>query len=256
MSDLAKFTLAPRTLDEAFRVAEIVSKSDFCPKEFRGKPADVLCAMQFAAEIGMNPVQGIQNIAVINGKPSLYGDAALAVCRAHPSFVSIVERDPSEAAQKGGHCTLTVRNGDGSTTTIVRTFTIEDAKRANLIGKVGPWTQYPGRMFQMRARAFALRDGLPEALKGLSIREEAEDLPPVIPQTTAAVVVETQAAPALTDAETTPIDDFDARLNGCGSLEQLAAIAADIGEVGLSKEPRLVAAYKAAKARIQEAANG
>ena len=54
---------------------------------------------------------------------------------------------------------------------------MEDAKRAGLYGKQGPWQQYPKRMLQMRARAWALRDVFPDVLRGVHVAEEAQDLP-------------------------------------------------------------------------------
>jgi hypothetical protein len=63
----------------------------------------------------------------------------------------------------------------GRATPIVRSFSNADAAKAGLKGKAGPWTQYPARMRQMRARAFALRDGFPDVLKGLRVAEETHD---------------------------------------------------------------------------------
>jgi len=62
----------------------------------------------------------------------------------------------------------------GRSEPITRTFSIEDAKRAGLWQKPGPWTDYPDRMLMMRARAFALRDAFPDVLMGLYLREEFE----------------------------------------------------------------------------------
>ncbi len=58
----------------------------------------------------------------------------------------------------------------------VRTFSQADAKAAGLAGKSGPWSQYPARMRQMRARAFALRDVFADVLKGLAVAEELQDI--------------------------------------------------------------------------------
>jgi hypothetical protein len=58
-----------------------------------------------------------------------------------------------------------------------RTFSVADAKRAKLWFKAGPWTTYPDRMLQMRARGFAIRDTFPDALRGVIIAEEAQDHP-------------------------------------------------------------------------------
>jgi hypothetical protein len=56
-------------------------------------------------------------------------------------------------------------------------FSVEDAKRAGLWGKQGPWTAYPKRMLSMRARGFAIRDCFADVLKGLITAEEAQDYP-------------------------------------------------------------------------------
>ncbi len=58
---------------------------------------------------------------------------------------------------------------------IERRFSVQDARRAGLWGRPGPWSQYPQRMLQMRARAFALRDAFADVLGGLYLREELED---------------------------------------------------------------------------------
>jgi hypothetical protein len=57
-------------------------------------------------------------------------------------------------------------------------FSVADAKKASLWGKAGPWQSYPDRMLQMRARGFGLRDKFADALRGLSIAEEAMDIAP------------------------------------------------------------------------------
>tara|TARA_R110002020_G_scaffold37892_1_gene114463 strand:- start:30 stop:494 length:465 start_codon:yes stop_codon:yes gene_type:complete len=51
------------------------------------------------------------------------------------------------------------------------------AKKAKLWGKPGPWTQYPARMLQVRARAMALRDQFADVLSGIHIGEEVRDIP-------------------------------------------------------------------------------
>ena len=77
-------------------------------------------------------------------------------------------------------------------------FSIEDAKRAGLLGKSGPWQQYTARMLTLRARAFALRDKFADVLKGLSMAEEALDIPQSQPQTVSAEV-QPASPPSLKD---------------------------------------------------------
>lgn len=80
----AAFNLAPRNFDEAWRLAEILADSELVPKDFRSKPGNVLVAIQWGNEIGLGALQAVQNIAVINGRPSLWGDAVLELVTAQP----------------------------------------------------------------------------------------------------------------------------------------------------------------------------
>jgi hypothetical protein len=76
--------LALDTFEDAFRFSKLVATSDFAPKDFRGKPESCLLAIQHGAELGLSPMQSLQSIAVVNGRPSVYGDTALAVCKGSP----------------------------------------------------------------------------------------------------------------------------------------------------------------------------
>lgn len=164
------FSLAPQSLDEALRFADILSKSSIVPKDYQGSPGNILVAVQWGAELGLPPLQAMQNIAVINGRPAIWGDAVIALVRGSGLLESINEEISDTAAT----CTVK-RRGEPE---VSRTFTLEDAKRASLVGKQGPWQQYPKRMLQMRARAWALRDVFADVLRGVQVGEEAQDMPP------------------------------------------------------------------------------
>jgi len=165
---------APVTLDEAMRFSEMLAKSSMVPKQYQNKPEDVLVAVQWGKELGLAPLQALQNIACINGKPSVYGDAALALVQASPLCEGIEERMEGEGTPNPQAVCVAHRKGRKP---VVATFSVEDAKRAGLWGKQGPWTSYPKRMLAMRARGFALRDAFPDVLKGLISAEEAADYP-------------------------------------------------------------------------------
>ena len=150
-----------------------IAQSNLVPKDFRGRPADILIAVQMGREVGLKPIQALHSIAVINGRPSLWGDGALAVIRGRNDCADVKETIDGESDKRTATCTI-VRAGSSPVT---RTFSIFDAKRAKLFDKDGPWKQYPDRMLQMRARGFAMRDAFPDALKGFAIAEEAMDIP-------------------------------------------------------------------------------
>ena len=182
------FSLAPKDLDEAMRFADMLAGSSIVPKDYIGKPGNCLVAIQWGMELGLQPMQAMQSIAVINGRPSLWGDAMLALVKAHPAFEWIKEECDGNVAT----CTIK-RRGEPE---VVQSFSLEEAKRAGLTGKQGPWTQYPKRMLQMRARGFALRDAFPDALRGVVSAEEARDTPTERDMGAAEVVSSRPAAPA------------------------------------------------------------
>ena len=188
--------LALATFDDAFRFAAMVAKSDFAPKDFRGKPESCLLAIQHGSEIGLSPMQSLQNIACINGRPAIWGDAALAVAMASPVCEYVREQIEGDGETMAAICEAKRRGYEKPT---VARFSVADAKKAGLWGKSGPWTQYPKRMLQLRARGFALRDAFPDVLKGLVTAEEAQDYqqPEPVREPTPSVVKVTPVAPVV-----------------------------------------------------------
>ena len=166
--------LALATMGEAMQFAKMVASSDFAPKDFKGKPESCLLAIQHGSEVGLSPMQSLQSIAVINGRPTIWGDAALALVQSSPACEYVKEHIEGDGDQAVAVCEVKRRGYPAAT---VSTFSMFDAKRAGLAGKSGPWTQYPTRMLALRARGFALRNAFADALRGLVTAEEAQDYP-------------------------------------------------------------------------------
>ncbi len=163
-----------QSIDEAFRFAREVVASGWAPKGME-RPEAVMIAIQFGMEIGLTPMAALQNMAVINGRPAIYGDAALALVRSSGQLVSYKETEVGEAGKDSHGFTVTVQRRGFDPAS--ETFTTADAKAARLWGKAGPWTDYPKRMLKFRARGFLLRDQFGDILKGLRTAEEARDIP-------------------------------------------------------------------------------
>jgi hypothetical protein len=167
-------TFAPRSLGEAIEFAKLISDSGMVPKDYVNKPGAIVVAIQMGMEVGLLPIQALQSIAVINGRPGLWGDGALAIVKAHPDFVSIHEDDP-ETIKKNNKATCIIKRRNQPD--VKATFGQDDAQTAGLWKKAGPWTTAPFRMMQIRARGFAMRDQFPDALKGIKTVEELRDYP-------------------------------------------------------------------------------
>lgn len=157
----------PQTYEQAWQFSEMLANSEMVPKNFKGKPADILIAMQMGSEIGLQPMQSLQNIAVVNGRPTIWGDAVIAICQSSGMLEDITEEVTDDYA------TVTVKRAGQEPHSV--TFSMADAKKAGLAGKAGPWTQYPKRMMKNRARAYALRDKFADVLSGFGITEEEKD---------------------------------------------------------------------------------
>lgn len=163
-----------RSWEEIERFAEKAARSGMVPAAYKGSPDMIVIAVQMGSELGLPPMQSLQNIAVINGRPSVWGDAMPALCRASGMARSIREWSKGDGDALTYFCEA-LRKDDPNP--ILGKFSVADAKKAGLWNKTGPWQQYAGRMLQMRARGFCLRDAFPDVLRGLISAEEASDIP-------------------------------------------------------------------------------
>lgn len=161
----------PQDLEQAWRlsVAFAEQSGDMVPQAYRGKPGAVFLAISKGAELGLSPLAAMQHIAPINGRATLWGDALPGLVRR--SGHRIKEWMEGQGEQMVAYCTVTRSDGEE----ITRSFSVAQATKARLWGKAGPWSEYPERMLQMRARSWACRDGAADALLGLAVREEVED---------------------------------------------------------------------------------
>lgn len=208
-------SLVPTTMDEMELFAEKLSKSILVPKDYQGKPANCFVAIQWGLECGLAPLQALQSIAVINGKPSMYGDALLAMVRADSRCLGVHEEQDGGVAT----CIIKRKHSDGSVEEVKRTFSMKQAQQAGLSNRP-TWKAYPERMLQHRARGNAIRDAFPDVIHGLISAEEAQDYdepkdvtprqeavaPPTIETLTAPKVEE---AEVITEKEKPPVSVFD-----------------------------------------------
>lgn len=209
-STLNPLLLVPQSIEQLQFVAGIIARSDLAPKDYKGKPENVAVAIAMGMELGVSPMQAVQGIAVINGRPSVWGDLLLALCRAHPQCQGI---DESLEYDNAGNVIAAVCKAQRNGHQQERRFSVEDAKRAGLWTKDGPWKQYPQRMLQMRARGFCLRDVFADALRGLSCAEEQADfVVESTPQKPAAVAQIADQRHGRPERAPYPPEEFEANL--------------------------------------------
>lgn len=247
------FDWAPKSLAEAMQLAELLAKSTLVPKDYVDKPGNVLVAIQMGGELGLKAMQAMQNIAVINGRPSLWGDAVLALVRsatdsAGNKILEGIEETFDEAAN-AAVCKVKRRGQPPCE----RRFSVADATKAGLLNK-DIWKQYTRRMLQMRARSWALRDEFTDVLRGMPIAEEVMDYVP--PEK------EINPPPAATDAPQSRSDKVlaersKARLNavclafdGAKNADDLAKAVADAKKLPEGARDTAAEHYRAAVIRL------
>lgn len=179
--------IVPQDFESVWRLAQVVHASKMAPRDL-DSPEKISLAIMHGLEIGLKPMMALQKIAVVNNRPTIWGDAALALVRASGLLESISEEMVGEGDARIAVCKVK-RKGEPE---IVRTFSVADAKTAKLwspearITKQGregpytkdndsPWHRFPDRMQQMRARGYALRDTFTDVLGGMYLREEIEE---------------------------------------------------------------------------------
>lgn len=167
--------LVPQSLDDTFRLSKaLAGAGNMVPEHFQGKPDAIMAAIVRGMEIGLAPMQSLSNIAVINGRASLWGDALPALMQRAGNQIDVKYEGEGDAFK----AVATLTRGDTGQQ-ITREFSVDDAKKANLWNKKGPWQQYPKRMLSNRARSWAVRDGAADALMGLQVAEEVQDYQPM-----------------------------------------------------------------------------
>jgi hypothetical protein len=184
------------------RFAACISESGLAPKGVQ-TPAAICVAIQMGAELGLPPMAALQNIAVINGRPTVWGDAQLGIVRSSGLLVEFSEwyefngqRLPRNPVKIDRGLVAVCRVKRQCSEPAEYGFSVDDAMQAGLWGKDGPWKQYPARMLKYRARAFVLRDQFGDVLRGLHSAEEIQDGIDALP-------VATQSAPPVTIATPT-----------------------------------------------------
>jgi hypothetical protein len=171
-------------------------------------PEVALLRLQAGMELGLTPIWSLTNIMVTNGRPSVWGDALLGIVLANPLCEDVIETDSGNFPNDEYTAICTVRRKGREPVT--RKFSVAMAKKAGIFGK-NVHGAYPERMLQMRARSWACRDAFADALRGLSVREEMDNIQPakvreVRPEATGLHFAD-EPPPALTDKKHEPSDN-------------------------------------------------
>lgn len=189
MNEVAVVTMGQR-FNEIAKASEQFAKSSIIPSSFRGKPADVFVALEWGTELGLQPMAALQNIYVVNGRPTLSSQCMAGLVKGRADYMGM----KIEANTEKATATITRKLQSGATETHTGSFSIKEAQAAGLTSKDN-WKAYPQQMLEARAVAFAMRKAYPDILMGVYTKEELEDIEPrnITPEATDRTVEPIQA---------------------------------------------------------------
>lgn len=191
--------LVPRSEAEsafslAVRKARALSQSTLVPEAYRGEDAlpNVMIALEIAERIGASPLQVMQNLYIVQGKPGWSSSFLIATVNACGRFTplrfEVVGDDPTADAYRVRAYAEDKATGEKCVGTWI---TWAMVKAEGWAAKSGSkWKTMPEQMFMYRAAAFWTRVYAPEVSLGIQTSDEVQDVyGPVAPHATKDVAV-------------------------------------------------------------------
>ncbi|MCE5291575.1 MAG: recombinase RecT [Nocardiaceae bacterium] len=188
-------------LADSVEWVRMMAPSDLLPKQFQGKPANLLFAIEYADAVGIPRIHALTSIAVISGKPSPTAELMASLARKAGHILRVVGDDT--------YCEATLIRADDREFSFQARWDVDKARKAKLWGNAGPWTQYPSAMLRARAISEVIRMGAPDCLAGaVYSQEEMRDVRPVPVRATAADILQaTEPARVVSEPVTEAVVD-------------------------------------------------
>lgn len=166
--------------EHAQRVAKMLSSSSLIPKEYQGNIQNTMIALEMANRIGASPIMVMQNLYVIQGKPSWSSTFIIAALNACRRFSPLRFEMNGEEEEYGCHAWAY----DLSTNDKLQgpKITMKMANAEGWVSKAGSkWKTMPELMLRYRAAAFFGRLYAPDIMMGMQTAEEVQDVKYVRP---------------------------------------------------------------------------
>jgi hypothetical protein len=168
----------PQTIDDKMQLSTILFTSRLCPRDM-DSVEKVFVALQYGHELGLSPMISVQNIGIINGRPTLMTTIMKGLAFNTKTLVDYKEEKIIVNDIHVGYKITGKRNDNGFE--FQSSFTLEDAQKAGLMNR-DTYKKYPLDMILYRAESRFLRKAYPELFAGLYTPDEAADFRDVTPE--------------------------------------------------------------------------
>ena len=165
------------------RIAQAFAGSTIIPEHYRGQPGNCMIATQMAVRLGVDPLMFMQKSYVVNGKPGIEAQLAIALVNSSGIFADALDYevaggDNPRYSEKSEYRVraFAVRRSTGKT--VYGPWIDWPLVKAEgwLEKKGSKWATMPSLMFMYRAASFFARMHCPERLMGMNTNDELADL--------------------------------------------------------------------------------
>ncbi|RDU22868.1 hypothetical protein DWV06_12490 [Anaerosacchariphilus polymeriproducens] len=162
---------------EIYDIGKMFATSSLVPQAYQGKPMDCTIAVDMANRMGISPMMVMQNLYVVRGKPSWSGQACTALVEGSGKFKNVHHVYTGEKGTDTWGCYLEAVRIENNEVVRGAEVTMAMAKAEDWVNKAGSkWKTMPELMLAYRASAFFARVHIPNALMGVSVEGEVEDI--------------------------------------------------------------------------------
>jgi hypothetical protein len=185
------------SIGEAFRLAAACVEGKMVPKGMT--EGAVVAIWQRGYEAGMQPMEALESLFIINGKPGMYVEKLVTRARERNAFAEggrptlrwwVGNEEKSEGWEPALEwkrledwpddlrAVVSARPAKDPEVVLSRSFSVQDAKLAKkwMCDTDSPWMKYPTRQLRARATGFLMRDEFGEFNKGIAPAEELADI--------------------------------------------------------------------------------
>lgn len=165
-----------KMFEEAQRMAKLLVQSSLVPTAYKNNIPNAMIALEMANRIGISPFMVMQNLDVIQGKPSWNSTFTIAILNSCGRFKPMRFEFSGEGDNYG--CNAVTTDSEGN---VLRGTKIDwnMVKAEGWLDKSGSkWKTMPDQMFQYRAASFFGRLYAPDLLKGMHSADEMIDMQP------------------------------------------------------------------------------
>lgn len=163
------------TFNHAQRVAQMLSSSDLVPASYKGNVQNTMIALEMANRVGVSPLAVMQNLHIIQGKPSWSSSFIISAINSSKRFTNLLFK--MEGAGDSLSCFAYAKSLTTGEHVEGPKVTMQMAKEEGWFNKAGSkWKTMPDLMIRYRAAAFFGRLYAPDIIMGMQTAEEVQDV--------------------------------------------------------------------------------